>query len=182
MEKNQLIKQLAWNSIRSKFGLEGLIQKEDLKAKAHEFDELGASFITLKKDGKLRGCIGSIVARDDLYSDLVNNAKKAAFEDPRFSPLEIDELKDIDLEVSLLTPAVKVEYNDIIELQEKITIGIDGVIIRLGNHQATFLPQVWEELPSFDQFFTHLLLKAGLEVDCFKYHPEIYKYQVEKIK
>ncbi|MCK5795039.1 MAG: AMMECR1 domain-containing protein, partial [Anaerolineales bacterium] len=83
---------------------------------------------------------------------------------------------------SLLTPPKKVNYADTQDLKKKIRVGKDGVIVKQNNYQATFLPQVWEELADFELFFTHLCQKAGLGPNCLSSHPEIYTYQVEKVK
>lgn len=147
-----------------------------------EWELPGATFVTLTKHGNLRGCIGSIIAHRPLIEDLISNAQSAAFRDPRFPPLSPEELHEIDIEVSLLTPPRLVEYSDIEDLQKKIRPYIDGVILRLGEHQATFLPQVWDELDEFEEFFVHLGLKAGIGSNPLSFHPEIYIYQVEKFE
>ncbi len=143
--------------------------------------EEGACFVTLSINGRLRGCIGSILARRPLLEDLLSNARAAAFNDPRFSPLSAEEFEQVKIEVSILTPPRELEYKDVSELRTKIRIGIDGVILKKGFHQATFLPQVWEDLPSFDLFFSHLCQKAGLSGSCIEGHPDISIYQVEKV-
>lgn len=182
MKKNQLIKDLAWSGIKSQLGISNLIEKYDVVKEYPEFVKAGATFVTLKKDGNLRGCIGSLVARNELYNDLVINARKAAFNDPRFKPVTKDEIDSIDLEVSLLTPAILVEYKSKEELKSKITVGIDGIILKLGDKQSTFLPQVWEDLPNFELFFERLCFKGGMAQNCLDNHPQVYKYQVEKIR
>ena len=139
-----------------------------------------ATFVTLNLHGELRGCIGSLTSRRPLIDDIIANAKAAAFHDPRFSPLTTSEYLHCSVEISLLTPPKELEYSDVADLKAKIRPGIDGVILKLGNHQATFLPQVWEQLPDFEQFFAHLCQKAGLYSDALKEHPEIHIYQVEK--
>ncbi len=141
----------------------------------------GAVFVTLTLDRDLRGCIGSLIAYRALIEDLVENAKSAAFKDPRFKPLSIDEFKKVELEVSLLTSPKLLEYIDKNDLKSKIRPNIDGVILRLGSYQATFLPQVWEQLPSFELFFAHLCQKANLNQDCLEDHPDIFIYEVKKI-
>ncbi len=142
----------------------------------------GASFVTLTQNGKLRGCIGSLQANRPLIEDIISNAKNAAFRDPRFSKLTRDELDITDIEVSVLTQPKLLEYKDTQDLKNKIKPNVDGVILQLNSNQATFLPQVWEELPEFESFFGHLLNKAGLPMDSFKNHPTIYTYQVSKYK
>jgi hypothetical protein len=141
-----------------------------------------ATFVTLTLHGQLRGCIGSLIAHRNLLDDLIANAESAAFNDPRFTPLTAAELDAVKIEVSLLSEPKNVIYTDRNELKSLIHIGSDGIILRLGNYQATFLPQVWDELPDFDMFFAHLGMKAGIGSDPLSYHPEIYTYQVDKIK
>lgn len=126
-------------------------------------DEPGATFVTLHtRSGALRGCIGSLAARRPLVEDVRSNALAAAFEDPRFPPLKRSELSDIVVEISVLTPAKPLEYQDPQELLEKLRPGVDGVVIERGWHRATFLPQVWEQLPRPEEFLAHLCYKAGL--------------------
>ena len=110
------------------------------------------------------------------------NSCGAAFQDPRFMPLSRKEFEKTDIEVSLLSEVSLLEYKNIKDLKEKVDVGTDGIILKLGNHQATFLPQVWEQLDDFDSFFGHLCNKAGLETNALELNPLIYKYQVEKIK
>ena len=141
-----------------------------------------ATFVTLTLDGRLRGCIGSLIAHRPLIDDLISNAHSAAFQDPRFPPLSVEEFPRIKIEVSLLSEPQLLSYENKRELTEKVRVGSDGVIIRLGNYQATFLPQVWEELSDFETFFAHLGMKAGIGNDPLTYHPEVYTYQVEKIE
>ena len=186
MDKEVLLK-LARMAILEEFEGKKLINKEDFLAKYPFLAEKRACFITLKLKNKprgsnLRGCIGSILPYRPLIDDVIANAKAAAFEDPRFSPLTPQEYELIKIEISLLTIPQKVEYEDKKDLMQKIRPGVDGVILQLANHQATFLPSVWEELPAFDLFFAHLCLKAGLPGDCLMYHPVIYTYQAEEIE
>ncbi len=141
------------------------------------------SFVTLTIEKGLRGCIGSIMPVRPLTIDIYDNAINAAFRDPRFYPLSRDELKLIDIEISVLTVPQKVTFKDYTDLLEKIRAEIDGVIIRRGYYQATFLPQVWNELPEKVEFFEHLCLKAGLSRNCYKENAlEVETYQVESFK
>jgi len=178
----EVIKKIAYEAIKNSFENKNIESKEEILKSNPELNQPKATFVTLKKDGKLRGCIGSLIAHQPFFDDLVKNAKSAAFNDPRFPPLTKEELDKIDLEVSILTEPKLVEYSDVNDLKNKIEIGKDGIILKLGSFQATFLPQVWEELNSFELFFAHLCAKAGLEVDCLSKHPTIYKYQVQKIE
>lgn len=179
--KNQIL-DLAKAAIEAKLFNKKIPTKYDIVKQYPEFVLKKATFITLKLNGNLRGCIGSLVAHRELYDDIVSNSFSAAFKDPRFKPLSIDEYKNTTIEISLLSDAIMVKYDDINDLKSKIEVGIDGIILKKDNNQATFLPQVWEELTDFDTFFKHLCLKAGLSENSLELHPEIYKYQVEKIK
>jgi len=125
------------------------------------------TFVTLTKNGSLRGCIGHLVAREPVIEGVRQNSINAAFKDPRFPPLSRDEFDRIKIEVSVLTEPVPLEYSDGRDLLEKLQPGLDGVIIRKGSHQATFLPQVWEQLPDKKKFLSHLCLKAGLPADAW---------------
>ncbi len=138
------------------------------------------TFVTLTEEGNLRGCIGSILPINPLIIDVSRNAINAAFRDPRFYPLTKEELPKINIEVSVLTIPQRIEYKNPADLLKKIRPHRDGIIIRQGPFQATFLPQVWEELPDKEEFLSHLCLKAGLRGDCFLTGKiEVYKYEVE---
>lgn len=174
-DKHMLLK-LARGAIGESLGLafdKTLYEKE-------AFLESGASFVTLTKGGQLRGCIGSLIATRPLFEDVYKNAKAAAFEDPRFPPVALDELEAITVEVSLLTPPVAVEFADKEDLKSKITPFKDGVILKKGYFQSTFLPQVWEQLPDFESFFAHLCAKGGMHQDCIDQDLQVFTYQVEK--
>jgi AmmeMemoRadiSam system protein A len=125
------------------------------------------TFVTLNKNGALRGCIGSLTAREPLIDGVRRNAVNAAFEDPRFPPLSKEELNRIKIEVSILSRPASLDYSGGADLLEKLNPGIDGVIIRKGARQATFLPQVWDQLPDKKTFLSHLCLKAGLPADAW---------------
>jgi len=119
-------------------------------------------FVTLKLGGQLRGCIGNLEPVGPLVESVMRNAESAAFHDHRFAPLTADELPRISLDISILTPAVRLEYRDGDDLCRRLRPGIDGVILRDDGARATFLPQVWEQLPDPADFLDHLCLKAGL--------------------
>lgn len=123
------------------------------------------NFVTLKIAESLRGCIGSLEGRMPLAKGVMENALNAAFKDPRFSPLTKEELQQVRIEVSVLTEPKPLAYEDGDDLLEKLRPRIDGVIIQKGFAAATFLPQVWEQLPKPKSFLTHLCLKAGLSAD-----------------
>ncbi len=146
--------------------------------------EKGAVFVTIntKPHGQLRGCIGSLHASRPLYEDIIHNAQAAALYDPRFLPLNAEELAQITLEVSILSEPQIVHYTDVEDLKSKIVPFQDGVVLKLDGRQATYLPQVWEQLPRFDDFFSSLCMKANLGNDCLSRHPEISTYSVTKYK
>ena len=159
-----------------------LIDKKALVAQYPELEEKGATFVTLTRNGALRGCIGSLVAHRTLIDDLVSNARSAAFKDPRFTPLSLEEFATVKIEVSLLSTPKSLLYNTTAELKDKIVTGVDGVVLSTMGRRATFLPQVWEELPTFELFFSQLCQKAGLASNCLEHHPKIEIYHVDKIK
>ncbi len=178
----ELLLKIVRQAIAARLGLAPQIDKQKLIKEHPELMHKQATFVTLTIGGQLRGCIGSIIPHRSLIDDLVANAEAAAFEDPRFSPLSAQEFENVDIEVSLLSVPRQLEYKDAQDLRAKITPGEDGVILQLDGRQATFLPQVWEELKDFDLFFAHLCVKAGLPQNCLQYHPVIYTYRVEKFK
>lgn len=138
------------------------------------------TFVTLKKRGRLRGCIGSLTAAESIKEDVRNNAQNAAFRDPRFGPLTQSELDQVEIEVSILTPPTRLEYADGPDLLTRLRPGIDGVIIRKGAASATFLPQVWEQLSNKTDFLAHLCQKAGLSRNAWQSGKlEVKTYQVQ---
>lgn len=179
MAQSVLLK-LARESIEEVLEAQNTIDRDALVAEYPVLEQKMATFVTLTIDGDLRGCIGSLVAHRPLVDDIIHNAKAAAFQDPRFSPMTTSEYLHASVEVSLLTAPESVTYSDVDDLKTKIRPGVDGVILSLGARQATFLPQVWEQLPEFEQFFAHLGQKAGIGPDALSHHPEIFTYQVEK--
>lgn len=178
--KNILL-DIAKNAILSQFDSNVKIDTMGLLNKYPFLHEPKATFVTLTFNGHLRGCIGSLIAHRTLLDDLIYNAKSAAFNDPRFPPLSKEEFSFVNLEISLLSTPLKVDYTDKEDLKNKIQQGVDGIILKSGYHQATFLPQVWESLPSFEEFFKALCQKAGLNGNCLDDKPTIFTYNVEKI-
>jgi len=184
MDKKDILINLARWAIASKLGIKYHLDVQKIKEQNSWLNNLGAVFVTLhKKDNhSLRGCIGSIIPHRSLFDDLIHNAKSSAFNDPRFPPLGKEEFDQIEIEVSILSEPQEIDYKDINDLKKQIHINQDGVILKLGNYQSTFLPQVWQELPSFELFFSHLCQKAGLSGDCLYHHPHIFTYQVIEYK
>lgn len=140
--------------------------------------EPGASFVTLTINGDLRGCIGSLVAHRPLEDDVVSNAQAAAFEDPRFLPLTEHELDAVSIEVSVLSEPVPMSFSSRDDALAQLRPGVDGVVLTAGHHRATFLPQVWSQLPSPGQFIGHLLRKAGLPADYWSPAMRLERYTV----
>ena len=145
--------------------------------------EDGASFVTLTEAGELRGCVGALESYQPLVQDVCEHAVAAALEDYRFRPVELVEIPYLQIEVSRLTHPEPLPYTSPEELLKLIRPGIDGVIIRDGNHRATFLPQIWEKVPDIAQFFDHLCLKMGGPANLWQCKPlQVFTYQVEEFQ
>ena len=143
--------------------------------------EEGASFVTLTIGGELRGCIGALEAYQPLAEDVREHAIAAALNDPRFPPVEADELNRIKLEVPCLTPPQALEYSSGDELPRLLRPHVDGVILRDGYRRATFLPQVWEKLPNAVDFLEHLCQKMGAAGNAWRVKKmQVLTYQVEE--
>ena len=148
--------------------------------RSSKFLEQRGTFVTLTTGGNLRGCIGHIIPQESLIEGIRVNAINAAFQDPRFPPLTREEWEKVKVEISILTEPKPLAYSDAQDLLQKLRPEIDGVIIRKGYHQSTFLPQVWEQLPQKEEFLSHLCLKAGLGSDSWKAGDlEVSTYQVQ---
>lgn len=141
--------------------------------------EPGACFVTLNRNGALRGCIGSLEARRPLVEDIAANAHAAAFSDPRFTPLTTDELPGLEFHISVLSPARPMQFTSEADLLRQIQPGIDGLILEDGRHRGTFLPSVWESLPRVQDFWQHLKLKAGLAPDHWSATLQVSRYTTE---
>ncbi len=137
-------------------------------------------FVTLQKNGTLRGCIGTLEPEKSLLESVQENACHAAFDDTRFSPVTLEELDDIQIEVSLLSVPEKLHYFDAQDLLARVVPFQDGVIVQKGHHRATFLPQVWEQLPDPESFLTQLCLKARLDAYAWQAGDlTVFTYQVQ---
>jgi len=147
---------------------------------AQWLDEPGATFVTLTCAGALRGCIGSLVAERPLRADVENNALAAAFSDPRFAPLSAREYREIEVEVSLLSPMQPVMVESETQALTLLRPGVDGVLLEYGRRRGTFLPQVWEQLPEPRAFLAHLKQKAGLPADFWSDEVRLSRYTVSK--
>lgn len=138
------------------------LELEIFEVPSKKLVEHGACFVTLKKGKELRGCIGSLEAHQPLFKDVIDNALRAAFGDPRFYPLVSEELAKVKISISYLTPAAEVKLDSSEQILNKLEVGRHGLIIQKGWARATFLPVVWEEIPSKIEFLKHLSIKAGL--------------------
>ncbi len=159
-EERKYLLKLARDSI-TKAVLNQPIPKIDRESLTPALREPGASFVTLTIEGDLRGCIGSLEAHQSLADDVQERAVQAALEDYRFPPLSAEEIDLVNIEVSRLTHPVPLKYENPEDLPGLLNPGEDGVILQQGYRRATFLPQVWEQLPDPEDFLSHLCAKMG---------------------
>jgi AmmeMemoRadiSam system protein A len=139
-----------------------------------------ATFVTLKINGQLRGCIGRLQAERPLVEDVAENAFSAAFRDPRFPPLSDKEYPLLEYHISVLDEPVNLDVSSESELIDRLVPGRDGVILDDGLHRGTFLPSVWESLAQPRDFVHHLKLKAGLPATGWPEKIRVQTYQVEE--
>ncbi len=144
--------------------------------------QAGASFVTLTQRGQLRGCIGSLEARRPLVDDVRANAVAAALHDPRFAPLTLPELDATRVEVSVLSQTQPLHFDSEADALAQLRPGVDGVVFAYGRYRSTFLPQVWEQLPSPRLFMAQLKQKAGLAPDFWAPGVQLQRYTVHKFK
>ena len=176
-ELGTVLLQLARSAIARELG-----QPSPAAADLPELHEPGATFVTLTQRGQLRGCIGSLQAWRPLIDDVQDNARNAAFRDPRFSPLDADELPVTRVEVSLLTAPQPMTFASEADALAQLRPDIDGVIFSAGGRRATFLPQVWEQLPEPAIFMARLKQKAGLPANYWGPDVRLERYSVDKWK
>lgn len=141
----------------------------------------GAAFVTLNKDGKLRGCMGSVVPTQGIARNIAENAYAAAMEDSRFTPLQPDELAETSVTISLLTGFEPIIYKNEADLLTKLVPGTDGVVIRSGSRQAVFLPSVWKEIPDKQEFLNNLKFKAGMNPSYWSNKIKVYRFYTVEI-
>jgi AmmeMemoRadiSam system protein A len=142
----------------------------------------GASFVTLRIEGELRGCIGSIEARRPLGEDVARNAHAAAYRDPRFPPVSPGEVLRLAVEVSVLSPREPLMVSDELDALSRLRPGIDGIYLEYEGLSSTFLPQVWESLPEPRDFLGELKRKAGLPRGFWHPGLRLSRYTVEKFR
>jgi AmmeMemoRadiSam system protein B/AmmeMemoRadiSam system protein A len=181
--QGRVLVKLARRSIMEELGLDlsGPAFEELSSALTDErFKDHRGTFVTLTIGGQLRGCIGNLAATETVLEGVSRNAVNAAFHDPRFSPLSKDDLSRTEIEVSILTEPRPLVFRDGQDLIRKLRAHVDGVILRKDRAAATFLPQVWEQLPRPEDFLGHLCMKAGLPADAWKNSAlEVLTYQVQ---
>ncbi|GAB1234348.1 AmmeMemoRadiSam system protein A [Ferrigenium sp. UT5] len=173
--EGKVLLQLARAAISLRLGMTA-----ELPPRADWLEKTGACFVTLKAHGQLRGCIGSLEARQALYDDVVHNAVAAAVRDPRFPPLTPAELNGIEVEVSLLSATTPMDCFDEADALAQLRPNVDGIILEYGPHRATFLPQVWADLPQPQRFLAHLKRKARLPEDFWSDDIRLARYTVQK--
>lgn len=139
-----------------------------------------ATFVTLERENQLRGCIGSVIATRPLVEDLVENAFRAAFRDPRFPPLAAEEREGLGVSLSVLSPMTEMAVDSEMTLRNALRPGTDGLLIEDDGRRAVFLPQVWEQLPDPGQFLMHLKDKAGLARDYWSDDLKAWRFVVQK--
>jgi uncharacterized protein len=143
----------------------------------------GCSFVTLTEEGELRGCIGGLIAEEPLWRDVQRRAGQAALHDYRFIPVQPDELPKIEIEVSVLSAPAPLDYATPADLLRRLRPHMDGVVLRQGLRRATFLPQVWENVPEPEQFLALLCQKLGVPPDAWRReHLVVETYQVEEFR
>ena len=166
---------LARSAIASQLGM-----SQAVEADRPWLRELGACFITLMHEDKLRGCIGTLRAHRTLADDVTANAVAAAFRDPRFSPLTAEEFGAISVEISVLSALEPMRFADEPEALKQLRAGVDGLVFEYGHHTSTFLPQVWDNLKEPAEFMAHLKYKAGLPPDFWDRDVRLSRYTVFK--
>lgn len=179
-EEKEILLALARQALTE--GVNGVqLQPLDLDELTETLRKPGATFVTLTKKGELRGCVGALEAYQPLAEDVREHVLAAALQDYRFPPVLPEEVPELKIEISYLTPPRPLEYKDGYDLLERLRPDVDGVILRDGPRRATFLPQVWEKLPDPAQFLDHLCSKMGTEASLWRYKKlKVYTYQVEE--
>ncbi len=178
-QDRQTLLDLAYASIET--GLHGNNLHVDPAEHSPSLQQTGASFVTVKVEDELRGCIGSIEPRRVLVVDVVKNAYAAAFSDPRFAPLTVAEFAHLRAHISVLGPCQPIAFTCEEDLLRALRPGIDGVILEEGACRATYLPSVWKALPDPREFLEQLKLKAGLPQDYWSASITVKRYTTESI-
>lgn len=154
----------------------------DLRSFPAPLQSLRASFVTLTRDGRLRGCIGSLQAHRPLADDVAANAVRSGFEDPRFAPVTAAELDGAEIEVAILSAPAPMTFRDEADLLSQLRPGEDGLIMEDRGRRGTFLPKVWDQLPTPEEFLSHLKRKSGLPADHWSPDLKVWRYVTESFK
>ena len=171
---------IARGALRGAVGAGG---RTDAPGPVPGLEEPRGCFVTLTEHGELRGCIGNLVARGPLYSQVAENARSAALDDPRFSAVTAGEEAALKIEISVLTEPQQLFFSSPDDLLQKLQPGVDGVILKIGDRMATYLPQVWEQMPDKTAFLDSLAEKAGCGAsDWRKPGTAVFLYEVESFK
>lgn len=182
-EEQKYLLQLARRTLEKHFQDKKILQIEsdDL---SNSLNKMRGVFVSLFKDKELRGCIGNLKGDRPIFQGVIENSLASALFDPRFEPLREDELKDLKIEISVIEPMKKIpEFQNLQDLLNYLNENHPGIVIKKGTFQATFLPQVWEELIKAEDFLSHLCKKAGLAKDEWKnMNLDIYEYKVNNFK
>ena len=160
----------------------GNAMQPDAKQLCGALAEPRAVFVTVTRESRLRGCIGSMEADQALATSVAEAAYGAAFSDPRFPPLEQDELTSVRIGISVLSALEDLEVGNRQALLDQLSPGEDGLMITEGHRRATFLPAVWEQLPLPEQFLQHLMAKAGLPGDHWSPRLRVQRYTTLSFK
>ena len=177
-DQRRILLDIAGHSIQE--GMEkGAALSVDPADYAAELQASRACFVTLNKQGRLRGCIGHLQAIQPLVTDVADNAFAAAFRDPRFPPLQQPEYPELEIHISVLSPPEPMQFDSQQDLLQQIRPGIDGLILKDGSFRGTFLPSVWESLPKAVDFLNQLKLKAGLPTDHWSDTVVVSRYTTE---
>lgn len=175
IDRGQVLLSIARATIAQEFGRSDYAQED-----AAWLQEPGACFVTLRQGDELRGCIGTLEAHRSLLADIKANAKAAAFADPRFMPLSVDEFEHVDIEVSLLSALQPLQFRSEADALAQLRPGVDGVVFECGNLRSTFLPKVWEHFPSAAEFMVQLKRKCGLPAHFWADDVRLFRYSVSK--
>jgi AmmeMemoRadiSam system protein A len=182
-EERKLLHDIARQSIESGVSAGRPLDTSKLDVPNRFRAEVAATFVTLfTNESELRGCIGELEARQSIAESVASNAFKAAFEDPRFPPLEKSELKNVSIHLSVLSPLKAIQVSSEAELVERLRPGVDGVVIEDASthRRGTFLPAVWEDLPDPKDFLMRLKQKAHLPASSWSPHYKVFLYTVEE--
>jgi len=161
----------------------GSLPKVEASVYPRKFSNAKGCFVTLTKKGVLRGCIGDILPRKFLYQAVMDNARNAALQDPRFRPVQPSELAEIEIEVSVLSEPHLLAFTSPDDLLAKLRAHRDGVVLQIGAQGATYLPQVWDQIPDRTEFLNNLAQKAGCAASAWR-DPgtKVLIYQVDAFK